>query len=276
MDIVQAEETFVQRMRSKNWSESTVSNYASQLRVFLRCFQCRDRARNITANEIEQYLLTKIQVNTRKHARCAVQAFYTIVIQQPLKLARIPWPKKERKLPQPIDASEVQAMFKVCLNMKHKAIMALLYGCGLRVSEVINLKVTDVDGVKKIINIIAAKGKKDRQVMLDESLLKLLRTYYKQYHPQVFMFNGQGRPQYSERSINEFLKHYAEKAGLKARVHAHLLRHCFATHALEQGTDISLIQKLLGHSNIKTTLIYTHVSTAIIARTPSPLAHIQL
>lgn len=276
MDIVQAEKTFVQRMRSKNWSESTIANYASQIRVFLALFQQRDRARNITADEIEQYLLTKVKVNTRKHARCAIQAFYTIVIQQPMKLARIPWPKKEKKLPQPINASEVQRLLKACTNIKHKAIIALLYGCGLRVSEVINLRMTDIDSTKNIINIIAAKGKKDRQVMLDESLLLLLRNYYRQYHPQEYLFNGQGSLQYSERSINQFLKHYAAIAGIKARLHAHLLRHCFATHALEQGTDISIIQRLLGHNSIKTTLIYTHVSSAIIARTPSPISHLQL
>ncbi len=162
MDIVQAEKTFVQRMQSKNWSISTIKNYASQLRVFLQQFHTRDRARNITANEIEQYLLTKVQVNTRKHARCAIQAFYGIVIMQPMKLANIPWPKKERKLPQPIDATDVQKLLQACRNIKHKAIIALLYGCGLRVSEVINLQVQHIDSQKNIINIIAGKGKKDR------------------------------------------------------------------------------------------------------------------
>lgn len=276
MDIVQANKIFVQRMQSKNWSDRTIKNYASQVNCFLQNFASRDRARNITANEIEQYLLTKVQVNTRKHARCGIQAFYKLVVSQPMKLQHIPWAKKEKKLPQPIDATEVQKLLQVCANAKHKAIIALLYGCGLRVSEVINLKIKDIDSVKNIITIIAGKGKKDRQVMLDASLLNLLRAYYKQYKPKEYLFNGQFDVQYSERSINEFLKKYAALAGIKQRIHAHLLRHCFATHSLEQGTDIRLIQNLLGHSSIKTTLIYTHVSSALIAKTPSPLAQLQL
>lgn len=276
MDIVQAEKIFVQRMTSKNWSKCTIENYASQVRCFLKQFASRDRARNITADEIEQYLNAKVQVNTRKHARCGIQAFYKLVILQPMKLAHIPWPKKEKKLPQPIDASDVQKLFNVCTNVKHRAIIALLYGCGLRISEVLNLKPENIDSTKMIINIICGKGKKDRQVMLSPELLQLLRRYYKEYKPKTYLFNGQFEPQYSERSINQFLKAYAKKAGIKSRLHAHLLRHCFATHALEQGTDISILQKLLGHSNIKTTLIYTHISTNIIARTPSPLNHIQL
>ncbi len=276
MDIVQAEKLFVQRMQSKNWSKSTIDNYASQVRCFLREFKARDRARNITADEIEKYLLQKVQINTRKHARCGIQAFYKLAINQPMKLAHIPWPKKERKLPQPIDASEVQKLLKVCTNLKHKTIIALLYGCGLRVSEVINLKIKDIDSTKNIINIIAGKGKKDRQVMLAPELLLLLRKYYQAYRPKEYLFNGQFDLQYSDRSINEFLKKYAKLAGIKQNLHAHLLRHCFATHSLEQGTDISLIQKLLGHNSIKTTMIYTHVSTNIIANTHSPLSSLAL
>src|SRR6185312_4014346 len=276
MDTVQAEKLFVQRMQSKNWSQSTIDNYASQVRCFLREFKSRDRARNITADEIEKYLLQKVQINTRKHARCGIQAFYKLAINQPMKLAHIPWPKKERKLPQPIDASDVQKLLKVCTNLKHKTIIALLYGCGLRVSEVINMKIKDIDSTKNIINIIAGKGKKDRQVMLAPELLSLLRKYYQAYRPKEYLFNGQFDLQYSDRSINEFLKKYAKLAGIRQNLHAHLLRHCFDTHSLEQGTDISLIQKLLGHNSIKTTMIYTHMSTNIIANTHSPLSSLAL
>lgn len=276
MDIVQAEIIFVQRMKSKNWSEKTVKNYLCSVRMFLKEFQSRDRARNITANEIEQYLLTKVKINTRKHVRCGIQAFYLLVINQPMKLAQIPWPKKEVKLPQPIDASEVQLLLKQVTNKKHKAIIFLLYGCGLRISEVINLKITHIDSVKNIINIICGKGKKDRQVMLPKPLLLLLREYYIDYNPKEYLFNGQFDIKYSERSINQFLDKYAKLAGIKTHVHAHLLRHCFATHSLEQGTGLPVIQKLLGHNSIKTTMIYTHVSTALISNTHSPLNNIQL
>lgn len=276
MDVGKATDMFIQRMQSKNWSKSTIKNYASGVRCFLNAFKEKPKAKEINANEIEQYLLTMVQINTCKHVRCGIQAFYNLVINQPMKLAHIPWPKKELKLPQPMDAGDVQKLFAACNNLKHKAIIALLYGCGLRVSEVINMQLQHIDSTKMIINIICGKGKKDRVVMLPKEVLLLLREYYTKYKPVQFLFNGQFGLQYSDRSINEFLKHYAAKAGLKINIHAHLLRHSFATHSLEQGTDIRLIQKLLGHNSIKTTLIYTHVSTQLIAQTPSPIAALSI
>jgi site-specific recombinase XerD len=271
MNTVKAEEIFIQRMKSRNWSESTIKNYASQVHYFLNQFKHKERAKEISADEIEKYLLQKSVINSRKHARCAIQAFYKHVVLQPMKLSNIPWPKKEQKLPQPLDVSDIQKILSVCQNLKHRSIIMLLYGCGLRVSEVINLKPENIDSKRMIINIIAGKGKKDRQVMLPETLLLMLRQYFKAEKPKDYLFNGQFCNQYTARSINEFLKTYAKKAGVKEHVHAHLLRHCFATHLLEAGTDISVIQKLLGHNHLKTTQIYTHVSTSLISKVNSPL-----
>lgn len=276
MDVGKAIELFIQRMQSKNWSSSTIKNYASSVRYFLTAFKDRPKAKEVSANEIEQYLLTKVKVNTRKHVRCGIQAFYSLVICQPMKLKHIPWPKKEQRLPQPIEATDVQKMINACANLKHKAIICLLYGCGLRISEVINLKIAHIDSQAMVINIIAGKGKKDRIVMLPQLVLELLRKYYKDYKPDEYLFNGQFEKQYSKRSINNFLKDIAKKAGVKGHIHAHLLRHSFATHSLEQGTDISYIQKLLGHNCIKTTLIYTHVSKQTIANIPSPIAQLSI
>lgn len=274
MNIVQANQTFVQRMQSKNWSQCTIKNYSSQLKAFLEEFKTRDRARNITANEIEQFLLQKVNINSRKHTRCAIQAFYTICVNQPMKLQHIPWPKKEQRLPQPVEAADIQKMLSVCQNIKHRAIIYLLYGCGLRIGEVINLQPQHIDRQGMVIHVIGGKGKKDRIVQLPEKLLLLLRQYYKSYRPKNYLFNGQFQDQYSQRSINQFLKTYAKKTGVKQHVHAHLLRHSFATHSLEQGTDLLYVQKLLGHNNIKTTTIYTHVSKKTIANIPSPLNNI--
>lgn len=276
MNIIEAEKTFMQKMQSKNWSKATIKNYAAQVRLFLNEFKERDRARNITAAEIEKYLLTKSEVNTRKHARCGINAFYKLVINQPDKLRLIPWPKKEQKLVEFLDVSEVKRMLDVCLNIKHRCIIMLMYGSGLRVGEVINLKPYHIDSQRMIINIIQGKGKKDRVVQLDEMLLKELRTYYTQYKPINYLFNGQFTEQYTQRSINQFLKTYAAKAGIKRKIHAHLLRHSYATSSLEMGTDIRIIQKLLGHNSIKTTLRYTHVSTSLIQRTPSPLSQLSI
>lgn len=271
MNIVKASELFVQRMHSKNWSEKTIKNYRSQVDAFLLVFKDRERPKEISADEIEKYLLKKVQINTLKHARCAINAFYKLVINQPEKLKYIPWPKKEQKLVEYITPDEAQRLLQACSNVKHKAIIMLLYGCGLRVSEVINLKPSHIDSSRMVIQIIQGKGKKDRLVQLPEKTLALLRQYYLAYRPKVYLFNGQFDLQYSERSINQFLKKYAALAGIKRNIHAHLLRHGYATSSLEMGTDIRVIQKLLGHNSIKTTLRYTHVSTALVSRTPSPI-----
>ena len=277
MDIVQASEIFVQKMQSKNWSEKTIKNYKCQLLMFLNNFKERDRARNITAAEIEVWLLAHVNINSRKHCRCAINAFYKLVINQPEKLRLIPWPKKEEKLVEYITADEAQRLISICDNLKHKAIICLMYGSGLRVGEVINLKPEHIDSERNIIKIICGKGKKDRIVQLDKDLLLLLRKYWLQFNPVGgYVFQGQFDAKYSERSINEFLKSYAKKAGIKRNIHAHLLRHGFATSSLEMGTDIRYIQSLLGHNSIKTTLRYTHVSTAMVAKTPSPLSNINI
>ena len=169
-------------------------------------------------------------------------------------------------------------MFNVCENKKHKVILGLLYSCSLRVSELINLKWKDIDRSRMIINIIQAKGAKDRQVGLNQPLIDLLTEYYHQYKSVIYVLNGQnGVPQYSETSVNLVIKHLAEKAGIKnKRVYTHLIRHTSATHMLENGTDINLIQKLLGHSNVKTTNIYTHISHNLISKIPSPIQNINL
>lgn len=277
MDIVQASKTFVQRMQGRNWSVNTIKNYRSQVDLFLQHFADRDRARNITGNEIEAYLLGIPKINTRKHARCAINAFYKLVVGQPEKLRLIPWPKREQKLVQFLTHEEATTLIAACTNLKHKCIIVLLYGCGLRVSEVINLRPEHIDSSRMIINIVRGKGNKDRQVQLPHNLLHLLRQYWAEYQPKGgYMFEGQAGPQYTQRSINEFLKAYAAKAGIRRRVHCHLLRHSYATTSLQQGVDLRLIQTLLGHSSIKTTLRYTHVSTALISRTPSPVAALPL
>lgn len=277
MNIVQAKELFVQKMNSKNWSKATIKNYASQVDLFLSCFSERDRPRNITAQEIELYMLEKVNINTRKHSRCAINAFYKLVVNQPKKLKFIPHPKKETKLIDYVTQDEMALLISVCHNLKHKSIICLAYGCGLRISEIINLKPKDIDSKRMIINIIQGKGKKDRQVMLPIELLDLLRKYWIEFkHNGLYLFKGQLEDRYSERSINLFLKKYANLANINRNIHCHLLRHGFATSSLEIGTDIRLIQKLLGHNSIKTTLQYTHVATNLIAKTPSPLNNIKL
>jgi site-specific recombinase XerD len=195
----------------------------------------------------------------------------------PSKIQSIPYPKSERKLPIVLSQAEVQRMFDVCHNLKHKTILAILYSCGLRVSELINLKWQDIDRSRMVINIIAAKGNKDRQVMLSQELINLLTNYWKEYKSKEYVLNGQSAPQYTAKSVGEVIKQLADKAGIKnKRVYTHLMRHNCFTHMVESGIDINLIQRLAGHNNVKTTAIYTHISHNIISNIKSPLSNINL
>ena len=183
----------------------------------------------------------------------------------------------EKKLPIVLSVEEVQKMFDVCENLKHKVILSLLYSAGLRVSELINLKWVNIDRSRMIINIIGAKGNKDRQVTLATSLIPLLEKYCREYKPKEYIFNGApGYMQYSDRSVLEVVKQLAQKAGLRKRVYTHLMRHCSFTHMYESGIDISKIQALAGHNSPKTTQIYTHLSHNHISKLNSPLNAIRL
>jgi site-specific recombinase XerD len=167
-------------------------------------------------------------------------------------------------------------MFNVCENLKHKVILSLLYSAGLRVSELLNLKWSHIDRSRMVINILQAKNKKDRQVMLAPELIPLLEQYYYAYKSKEYVLNGQFDLQYSEKSVGQVVKQLAEKAGINKRVWTHLIRHCSFTHMVENGTDINLIQKIAGHSSVKTTHIYTHISNSIISRIKSPLSSINI
>lgn len=272
MDIGKLVKMYSEDLLLKNYSDNTISNYASQINCFLRYFNnVATKPTEISELKIKEWLLKANSVNGRRHRLSALKLFYRYTVKQPMKLKYIEYPRAEKKLPQPLDVSEIQDLINACKNLKHKAIICLMYSTGIRVGEVINLKIEDIDSKRGVIHIIGGKGQKDRQVPLDNELLLLLRRYYKIYSPKSYLFNGQFSLQYSEKSINSFLKMYADKAGIKRNIHAHLLRHSNATHMLESGVDISIIQKILGHNSPKTTQIYTKVSTSLISKVKSPL-----
>lgn len=257
-------------------SEATQVNYKSQVWRFLNYFKEEVEPKAIANEKIKLWLLEAQTINSRKHRLCAINSFYKLTVGMPAKIQKIPYPKKEHKLPIVLSQVEVQRMFAVCENLKHKVILALLYSCGLRVSELIDLKWEHLDRSRMVINILAAKGKKDRQVMLDASLVPLLESYWYAYKPKTYILNGQTALQYTQRSVLEVVKQLAAKAGINKRVYTHLMRHNCFTHMVENGIDINLIQKLAGHSNVKTTSIYTHISHDIISKINSPLAGIAL
>ena len=174
-------------------------------------------------------------------------------------------------MPNYLTTMQVKKLFAAVDNIKHRCILKLLYGSGLRLSELLHLKVIDIDSSRMIINIRKSKGNKDRVVMLSSTLLDELRIYFIKYKPMDFLFEGQSGGMYSPKSVQLIVKNAASKAGIKKQVTPHTLRHSFATHLLEAGTDIRFIQQLLGHHSIKTTEIYTHITDVSKSKIKSPL-----
>jgi len=253
-------------------SQRTHKSYKNSVGMFLGYFKDEIDPKSIKVDKIKEWLLTFETINTRNHKLCAIKSFYEITVGMPLKLDKIPFSKKDKKLPQIIEEDEIRAILKVCTNTKHKTIIYLLYGCGLRISEVINLKIENLN--TNTIDIICAKGRKDRIVPVPRVLKDLIEYYIEEYSPQNYLFNGQFDIQYSERSINQFLKDLAKKAGITRNIHAHLFRHSYATHSLEQGVGLPFLQEILGHSNPKTTSIYLHTSRKSIGNVHSPLSNV--
>lgn len=276
MNISEHTSNFIQEMKRRNFSQKTIENYSSCVKIFFGQ-SIKDHPKNINEQDIKDFLAKPSMVNTQRNYHSAIKKFYSICLGQNDKFKYIPYARKDSKLPIVLSVEEIQKMFSVCDNLKHKVILALLYSCGLRVSELINLKWADIDRSRMVVNVIQAKGKKDRQVMLDKNIVPLLEKYYWGYRSKIFVLNGwKNELQYSERSVGQVIKQLADKAGIKKKVWTHLLRHCSFTHLLEQGTDLGLIQKIAGHSNIKTTQIYTHISHNLISKINSPLSNIQL
>lgn len=267
MNIGKYVKMYSEDLRFKNYSENTISNYASQVRLFLEYFNSlATKPSEISEKQIKAWLMQAQTMNSRKHRISAIKLFYSITGHQPLKFRHIEYPKSEKRLPQVIDGDFLRSRIDRIENLKHKAIIMLAYSVGLRVSEVVNLKLTDIDSLRMLITIHQAKGRKDRIVPLSEKVLGTLRAYFKAYKPKEYLFNGQFDIRYSATSCNQIVKQY-----LGRQYHFHLLRHSCFTSLLESGTDLRIIQKIAGHSSSKTTEIYTHVSNRILSKVVLPV-----
>lgn len=249
-----------------NSSRKTVKSYLYYVEKFL------DYAENKGLNEsiVKDYIQTQIQnkdPSTVSSQLSAIKFFFNKVLHQKLELKH---PKRNKTLPEILTPEEVKKMIEVTENVKHKLILKILYGCGLRVSEVVNLRKKDVNFPERLIHIQLAKGRKDRFVKLPESLNEELENYCKFNNSDILFPSNRGG-KLTTATIQAIVENSAKKSKIKKRVYPHLLRHSFATHLLEQGTDLRIIQKLLGHSDIKTTQIYTQISQASIKNIKSPL-----
>ncbi|MBX2846283.1 MAG: tyrosine-type recombinase/integrase [Saprospiraceae bacterium] len=266
-----------QLMQRRNLSPNTISVYISFIRQY---FEYCSVNQLDTLNAIEPFIYSLIQkgcaISTQNQAINALKFFLEHYLGLPKKYYTIVRPQKEKKLPVVLTLEEVQSIFNNTHNWKHKMILKLIYACGLRVSELIQLEISAVDGQAKIIRIFQAKGRKDRIVPIPEELLQELRLYYKKYRPKKYLFEGVGKDKqnpkpYSATSIRKVLMRAVRRSKINKRVVVHTLRHSYATHLYEHGIDLRSIQVLLGHNSSKTTEIYTHVANNHLKNIPSPL-----
>ncbi len=267
-------EGYLDKLEQKRYSEQTIRTYTSYFRDFAAHFSSR-KPENITVEEINNYILGLIREKDISHSQQnqrinAIKFYYEKVLGQEKQYYQVERPRKELKLPDVLSKEEIASMIEGTNNLKHKCLIVMIYSCGLRRSEVINMKPGDIDSRRMLIKIRGAKGKKDRYVQLAKGALSILRQYYKEYNPSVWLFEGQKGGQYSAESIINVVKQAGRRAGIKKNVFPHILRHSFATHHLEQGTDLRYIQEWLGHSSSKTTERYTHVSRADFSRFRNP------
>ncbi len=271
---------FKQHLILKSYSTSTIKTYTNEFLQFLQILGV-NAAADFEADRLKDYLqychsVLHLKENTLHSRMNALKFYYEQVLHREKFFWEIPRPKKQQLLPKVISKEQIATLINSIENKKHKTIIMLTYACGLRVSEVVSLKVHNVDGARRVIYISNGKGKKDRLVTLSPSMLIMLRDYYKVYQPKEYLFEGQFEKEHlSERSMQTVIQRAKIKAGIRQPGSMHMLRHSFATHLLEKGIDVTFIQKLLGHSNIKTTLGYLHVTNKDLVNIISPLEDIE-
>lgn len=268
-------EQFSRWLQSRRYSDNTVKSYTDALKSFL-LFHHEKRVGDLTNDDLIAYnndyiLKNEFSASYQNQVVNAVKLFFRTVENKRMDEVLIHRPKREKKLPNVLSKEEVKLILNAHSNIKHKAMLSLIYSCGLRCSELLALKPVHIDSKRNILIIKQAKGKKDRIVPLSDKILALLREYYKAYKPKAYLFEGQNAGQaYDDRSLQQVLKQAIQKVGITKAVTLHWLRHSYATHLLENGTDLRYIQELLGHNSSKTTEIYTHVSTKSIQNIKSP------
>lgn len=261
-------EIFEEKLRYKNYSPRTIDVYKSYLGNFIKFNNIKDPYQ-VTTNQILKFLESynfKSTSQQNQYIGCLKLFAKYILNKKDIHLSKIERPRSEKKLPKVIDGEFIKQQLSKIDNIKHRAILTLTYSVGLRVSEVVNLKIEDIDSKRMLIHIKNAKGRKDRIVPLSQTVLNLLRDYFKQYKPKEYLFNGQISLRYSPSSCNRIVKKY-----LGEKYHIHQLRHSCFTNLLENGIDLRVIQKIAGHSNVKTTEIYTHVSNQMLSKVNLPI-----
>ncbi|MGE5558227.1 MAG: tyrosine-type recombinase/integrase [Bacillota bacterium] len=264
-----------EELKLRGYSADTRKAYCGHILRLVR--DIRKNPADISGGEIRRYLQSLLENKKVSHAyadQCisSIKFLYGRILNKPLTINNIPRPKKERKLPEILSRHELLGIFHNIKNMKHRLLVMLAYSSGLRVGEVVRLKVIDIIWERGMIHIKQSKGRKDRYVMLSTAVTQLLHDYLRLFNPDLWLFPGfKPERHLNERSAEKVIQQACERIGIKRKITMHTLRHSFATHLLESGTDLRYIQELLGHKSSKTTEIYTHVAERNIASIKSPL-----
>lgn len=266
---------FIETLQLKAYSPNTIETYTNEFCALLSLLG-KYPVGKLDPQRLRSYFVycaNELKMSEALlHSRLNAIKFYVEqVLHREKFFTEIPRPKKKSSLPKVISQADISKIMAATTNRKHLLMLQLCYGMGLRVSEIVNIKITDIDSNRMQVLVASAKGKKDRYVNLPSSVLPLLREYYKQYLPKYYLFEGETGGQYAIRSAQAVFKLAMKRAKVNKPVGIHSLRHSYATHLMEYGTDIAFIQKLLGHNDIKTTLIYTHVASKELAKIASPL-----
>lgn len=274
-DIRAQLQQFTRWMQSRRYSTSTIKTYVEAVKAFLK-FHAHKTASEISNQDLVDFnndyiLKNKLSASYQNQVVNGIKLFFRQIENKNFDIDLVHRPKRPKQLPNVLSKEEVKRILEAHINLKHRVMLSLIYSCGLRRRELLNLKPMDIDSKRNLIIIRQSKGKKDRIVPLSDKILQMLRSYYLASQPRVWLFEGQKTgTQYDERSLASVLKQALQKAKITKPVTLHWLRHSYATHLLESGTDLRYIQEILGHSSSKTTEIYTHVSTKSIQNIASP------
>ncbi len=269
---------FIEMLRTRRYSPSTIRSYTAHFSAFMKYYS-ETNPKDLNDDHVSRYIQSLVSERQaspsyQKMAVNAIKFYYEKVLRRPIAHHLYMRPREGRALPIILSEQEIKSILQAIGNLKHKTIVMTIYSAGLRISEAVNLRLEDIDSDRMLIRIKQAKGKKDRYAPLSKKLSAALKEYKDKYHPQSYLFQGQDGGKYSTKSIQKIFHAALEKTGIKKPATVHTLRHSFATHLLEHGTDLRYIQEILGHSSSKTTEIYTHVSTNNIAKIRSPLDEI--
>jgi len=262
-------------LKQKRYSENTIKTYVKYFKDFTEYFP-DIKLEDITTEQINRYILELIEQKnistSQQNQRInSIKFYYEKILGGKSTYYKIERPRSYKRLPDVLSKIEIKKIIERTTNLKHKCIILTIYSTGVRRNELIHLKLKDIDSKRMLIKVRGGKGKKDRFTILSATLLQFLREYFKQYRPKEWLFEGPGNKTYSSSSIAKILKASAKKARITKRVHIHMLRHSFATHLLEQGTNIRIIQELLGHESIQTTELYTHIANHNLQDVVNPI-----